>query len=94
MKHCKLYTVKDGEQDIHPKDGACFSLEELQTIVGGYIQVVPLPRGRSLVCNEDGISMALPYNPSASLAVTGYVYGDRVLGDAVIADNSYFKKDE
>jgi hypothetical protein len=92
MKTCKLYTVERGEEDILPEDGSHFSLEELQKIVGGYIQGVPLPRGRMLICNEDGMSLNLPLNPAASLAVTGYVCGDRILGNCVIADHSFFKK--
>jgi hypothetical protein len=43
-------------------------LESLQAVVGGYIELVPIPykgfheRGLVVICNEDGISKQLPRN--------------------------------
>jgi hypothetical protein len=59
---------------IEPADGRSFTLDELQALVGGYIEVVGLaPAGDSdryvLVVNEDGLSMRLPPNPGATAAV-------------------------
>ena len=43
------------------------TLEEMQEIVGGYIQVVyPFPDPVALVCNEEGKLMGLPLNRSLS----------------------------
>ncbi len=43
-------------QEIH-------GLEEMQAIVGGYIQAVyPFRDEVALVCNEDGKNLGLPYN--------------------------------
>ena len=39
---------------IAPNNGTDFSLEELQTIVDGWIEIVNLRDGR-LLCNEDQI---------------------------------------
>lgn len=88
--HAKLYK-DETETDIQPKNGKDFELEEMQEIVGGYIQIVPLPRGRILICNDDGMSLGLPINKLASLAVTGYVYGDVVMGDVIICDSKMVK---
>lgn len=41
------------------------SLKNMQEIVGGYIEVVPLPtRGCLAVMNEEGRILAMPENPS------------------------------
>jgi len=37
-------------------------LEELQRIVGGYIEAVPLFPNLVVICNEDGRLQGLPYN--------------------------------
>lgn len=42
------------------------TLPTLQRIVGGYIEHVPLPDGRSMWVNEEGLMRGLPYNPQAS----------------------------
>ena len=39
------------------------SLSSMQDIVGGYIQVLPVPRCKAiLVCNEEGHILDLPHN--------------------------------
>lgn len=37
-------------------------LENLQAIVGGYIEAVTLASDFAIICNEDGRLMGLPYN--------------------------------
>jgi hypothetical protein len=41
-------------------------LENLQKIVGGYIEVIPGPRGSIIICNEEGklrgLDPNMPYN--------------------------------
>jgi len=41
-------------------------LKVLQDIVGGWIEHVPLPDGRSMWANEEGLMKGLAYNPQAS----------------------------
>ena len=41
-------------------------LEVLQKVVGGWIEHVPLPDGRSMWANEEGLMKGLAYNPQAS----------------------------
>ena len=38
------------------------TLAALQTEVGGYIEVITLPYGAALICNEEGRLRGLPYN--------------------------------
>jgi hypothetical protein len=40
--------------EVAPKNGTDFSLEELQTIVGGWIEIVNLRDGRLLCLDEEG----------------------------------------
>jgi hypothetical protein len=49
---------------VRPADGVKFSLEELQTAVGGYIEmIVPVTRGHRVYVNEEGAIKRLPLNP-------------------------------
>lgn len=41
-------------------------LRELQRMVGGYIEVVPLPEDQYMVLNENGKISCLPYNTTAT----------------------------
>ncbi len=41
------------------------TLEALQQEVGGYIEVVTLPYGAALICNEEGRILGLPDNGRA-----------------------------
>lgn len=40
--------------EVAPENGTDFSLEELQTIVGGWIEIVNLRDGRLLCLDEEG----------------------------------------
>ena len=78
-------------KDIEPKNGSDFQLEELQEIVGGYIEVIYLNGngGRLMVCNEEGKLNGLPYNEKAT-----WLYGhgnDHVVGDVLVCDNNQIK---
>lgn len=58
-----------------PKNGKTFSLEEMQGIVGGYIEIVHLKDGY-MVVNEEGLLMGLPINELAFLRSGRYIVGD------------------
>lgn len=64
--HSVIIKPTGEELPTTPKDGKCFTLEELQTIVGGYIEIVQLKHGLVIVVNEDGISKELLPNLNAS----------------------------
>ena len=49
---------------VRPADGVKFSLEELQTAVGGYVETMsPATRGHRVYVNEEGTIKRLPPNP-------------------------------
>lgn len=59
---------------LTPTAGQCFTLAELQAVVGGYIELVRLADG-GLVIHEEGRLVGLPPNPTA----TRLVYGPRIV---------------
>lgn len=65
-----------------PKNGKDFKLEELQPIVGGYIEIVYLPN-RFMVVNEEGKLMGLPINEKASI-----IAGETIVGDVLICERN------
>lgn len=66
------------------------TLRQLQAMVGGCIELVPLPVADvTLWCNEDGKGMQLPFNPRAQLLWQKLwpqiAIADRLLGDVFLA---------
>jgi hypothetical protein len=93
----------DGGRSWYPKHGAAFTLAELQTAVGGYIEAIRMPRefwitdlwrGPKeqvwLVMNEDGKRLELPPNPIGThlLRMAGGIPGDVVVGTIVVATHT------
>ena len=82
-----IYTDKEAE-DYTPKNGTTFELEEMQKIVGGYIEIVRLNDGRIIIVNEDGLSLNLPVNIEATNilrrdhSTTEYIVGTAIVCDA------------
>lgn len=74
-----LMKANGTEETIRPQDGSEFSLEELQRLVGGYIEVVPTPQSKDLIVNEEGVLKALPVNKKATM-----IAGQPIVGDMVI----------
>ena len=68
---------------ITPKKGTTYSLEELQALVGGYIEMLPLEKNRYAVVNEEGMLHGLDLNPSASLLL-----GQKIVGPCVVIPRS------
>ncbi len=84
-RNCRAELVRaDGSvEPIAPANGRDFKLDELRKLVGdGWIQVVPLTRGRVLVCDEEGKLKGLPINAEATKR-WAEVYGrtDIIVGD-------------
>jgi len=73
---------------VTPHSGSAFTLEELQNIVGGYIEIVHLMDvdNTIIVLNEEGKLMGLKYNPKATeLCQKHHVLmdGDFIVGDVI-----------
>lgn len=84
-----LIPVQGEKQEVLPANGKCFTLEELQALVGGYIEYLYLPDGRVLVINEEGKPEGLPYNFNASLygVQIGIANDDFIVGPAVLCSS-------
>ena len=82
-----VYPDKDSE-DYTPKNGTTFELEEMQKIVGGYIEVIRLNDGRLIIVNEEGLLQGLPVNIEATNilrrdhSTTQYIVGTAIVCDA------------
>ena len=78
----------NGDQEFPtPANGRTWTLKELKKIVGGSIELHPVPPGRGLkdalmVMNEDGKLRGLPPNDVASLLM-----GMLVVGDVLVCPN-------
>ena len=83
-----VYTPENGKWLCEPKNGRTFELEEMQNIVGGYIELVRLNDGRIIVVNEDGLNLNLPVNIEATNilrrdhSTTQYIVGTAIVCDA------------
>lgn len=62
-----IYHPADAPIDTTPENGKQFTLEEMQGIVGGYIQIINLGNGNVMVINEDGKLLNLPKNAHATI---------------------------
>lgn len=82
-----VYPDKDSE-DYSPKNGTTFELEEMQEIVGGYIEIIRLNDGQIIVVNEEGLPQGLPVNIEATNilrrdhSTTQYIVGTAIVCDA------------
>jgi len=72
----KIVKVDGEEIAIQPDNGVEFLLEEMQSIVGGYIEVLYLSDGRLMVVNEEGLLRKLPFNPIATTMASRIIVGD------------------
>jgi len=84
----------DGREEIvRPANGKKFTLKELQTHVGGYIELMPGMPFQMLV-DEEGSLKRKPYNAKATEMVLRLLEGKRLryipqlVGDVLILDNS------
>lgn len=85
----KIYKADGSIIDVKPNNGTDFSLEELQEIVGGYIEVVGLMDNEIMVINEEGKLIDLPFNETATQMyqeVDGFY--DYIAGDVLVCDSN------
>lgn len=90
-KEAILYKTDGTTQPVQPQDGHKFGLAELQAMVGGYIEVIPLSEGRLMALNEDGKLRGLPVNREATAVALPFLgAGDFIVGDALVCDEGLF----
>lgn len=76
--------------EVEPKNGRDFKLKELQSIVDGMISIHATTDGRTMIINDEGKVLGLPYNESATKI---YKYGkqDFIVGSALICEHNEVK---
>ena len=85
----KIYKANGEVIESTPRNGKDYQLEELNAIVSGYIEVVYLPDGRLLVCNEDGKHKRLAINWEATRIFQSFFgASDIIVGDVLICDSN------
>lgn len=90
-KEAILYKSDGTSQAVQPQDGQKFGLAELQQMVGGYIEVVPLSEGQLMVLNEEGKLRGLAVNREATVVALPFLgVGDFIVGDALVCDEGLF----
>ena len=79
--------------DVLPANGRDFKYEELRNYVGGYIEILHLNANQTLVVNEEGKLLNLPYNTIATEVIRMAYQGcdDFIVGDALLCDRSQLK---
>jgi len=78
--------------ETQPANGTDFSLEELQAIVGGYIEVVSLRDGRLICCDEQGKLKGKDFNTRATYILQAAMpTHDFVVGDVLVCDADEIK---
>lgn len=74
----KLIKFTGTVEEVKPANGTnCFTLEELQGFVGGYIELVPF-KPFPLIVNEEGRLLELPINETAT-EISGIILVGNVL---------------
>lgn len=89
----RLIKTNGVEQEIKPKNGRDFKLAELQSFVGGYIEIVDLDKGMIMVVNEEGLLSGLPLNEKAT-SIAREVYPDSdmfIVGDVLVCKDKEVK---
>lgn len=76
---------------VKPKNGTDFSLEEAQSVVGGYVEVIHLSSTQLMIVNEEGLLRKLPYNKQASLIAYMARKANAIVGDVLVCDSEQFK---
>lgn len=77
-----------------PKNGTDFQIDELQGVVGGYFEIIPLGDQRIMVLNEDGKARKLPVNAAATKLAHEHraiSHFDFIVGDALVCPVSMVK---
>lgn len=87
MNQTLLY--KPGESEPShpmPANGKTWTLDEVQGLVGGYVQLIQLDDGLTMLVDEEGRMKGLPLNQGASL-----LSGHPVVGTALIFPKKMLK---
>lgn len=91
-KWAHIYYPNGDFQETQPKNGTTFELEEMQEIVGGYIEVIRLKDGRLMIVNEEGLLQGLPVNIEATnILRRDHSTTQYIVGNAIVCDSDMFE---
>ena len=86
-KSAKIIYTDKGAEDYTPKNGTTFELEEMQKIIGGYIEPIRLNDGRMIIVDEDGKSKDKAVNiPATNILRRDHFTTDYIVGTAIACD--------
>ncbi len=89
-----IYFTNGTSRFVKPKNGADFQLDELQDIVGGYIEIINLRNGKILVVNEEGKCDKLELNLTATMIAHNegrIAESDCIVGNVLFCDSEQVK---
>lgn len=66
MKKALFIPIEGEMKLVYPKLKSGFKYEELRDYIGGIIQMVPMGKGRELICHDEGKLIGLLPNPRAT----------------------------
>lgn len=84
-----IYKTNGRVTEIFPKNETYYTLNELQEIVGGNIEIIHLKGicDKFMVINEEGKLNKLPYNENATILYKlSLNTDDFIVGDALVCD--------
>lgn len=85
----KIYKTNGEQIEVQPENGKDFKLEQLQKIVGGYIDMIGVGGDGIMVFNDEGKLIELPYNECATeLLRKHYNTDDFIVGDVLICKDN------
>ena len=93
MEENYIITTEGAFNDSFPKNRREYELEELQTIVGGFIEIIELCDGMIMVINEEGKFTCEPNAHATVLAkMCGAIYPhDYIAGNVLVCHSELVK---
>ena len=75
-----------------PANGEYFTLEEMQTAVGGMVEIIELDDKQSMILNEEGKLLDLTYNEVVDEIFHRYFNTlDYIVGDVLLCENELIR---
>lgn len=89
----EIIRINGSRQNVRPANGVAFTLEEMQAVVGGYIEFVGLNETDTMVLNEEGKLENLPFNIEATKVFRSYYpdSNDFIVGNVLICNNNQIR---
>jgi len=88
LEQAFIYKTNGEIIPIMPKQSDEFTLEELQQMVDGHIELVYLSDGRIMIVNEEGKLNGFEYNEQATKLFDSS-NGDYIVGDVIVMPSKY-----